>query len=86
MRLFLIFSTALLITACASDAKDSAWFPLEGFKTDTPFPQAIATCEYDLQMAKGPTARLSLGLLGMQHPLFESCMAKFGYKWEKRHD
>ena len=82
MRRFLILSCTTLLFGCASNAKDYAWVPTFGAPEN--FEKSIAACEYDLQLMGKPLDRVSAGVFGMQSPIFEKCMNKNGYKWEKK--
>ena len=72
----------LLLSGCASAAKESEWIPT--FGTYENFEKSIAECEYDLQLMGKSMDRYSAAVFGMQSPIFEKCMNKHGYKWQKK--
>jgi len=72
----------LLISGCASRMKEYAWFP--SYDSGVKFDQAIAKCEYDLNILGKGNERITAAIFGIQSPIFEKCMNQYGYKWEKK--
>jgi len=72
----------LLLSGCASVAKESEWIPT--FGTYENFDKSIAECEYDLELMGKSMDRYSAAVFGRQAPMFEKCMNKKGYKWQKK--
>lgn len=81
MRRLVIISSTILMIGCASNAKNYAW--ASTFGTPENFDKSVAECEYDLQLIGKGMDRMTAGVFGMQSPIFEKCMNKHGYKWEK---
>lgn len=82
MRRLVIISSTLFIVGCTSLAKDYAWMPT--FGTEANFNKAIAECEYDVEILGKDKERTAAAIFGMQSPLFERCMNKHGYVWQKK--
>lgn len=76
-----LITTVVVLSGCATNLKSSAW--LEVRSTGVTFNQAIANCEYDMEKLGMSNGRLSMALVGLQHPTFEKCMNRFGFEWRK---
>jgi hypothetical protein len=82
MKATLLTLLLFVLNGCASVAKESHWVPT--FGTTENFDKSIAECEYDLQLMGKSMDRYSAAVFGMQSPIFEKCMNKHGYKWQKK--
>lgn len=80
----LIAVTLAFLGGCATNLKSSAWHEVRS--TGVPFNQAIANCEYDMEKLGISNGRMSMAIVGLQHPTFEKCMNRFGFEWRKKEE
>jgi hypothetical protein len=77
----LVAISVVCLSGCASKLKDYAWYP--SFDSGVKFEQALAKCEYHLQLMGKGNDRMAGAIIGMQSPVFEKCMNQYGFKWQK---
>lgn len=78
---FIFIAHLILLSGCASNLKEYKWE--KSFESNMGFNEALAKCEYDLQIMGKANDRLIGGILGVQSPIFEKCMGAQGYRWVK---
>ncbi len=77
------FVCVMLLVGCAGDLKNYGW--IKTADTGVKFEQAVANCEYDLQILGRADERNTYALFGgKQSPTYEACMKRYGYSWVKR--
>lgn len=82
MKKIAIALFAITLCGCASKLQESAWYPLR--ETGVSFEQSKANCEYDMEKLGLSDGRLSMAIVGLQHPTFEKCMNRYGFYWQKK--
>lgn len=80
----IVLAGVLALGGCATNLKSSSWYEVRN--TGVPFDQAIANCEYDMEKLGMSNGRMSMALVGLQHPTFEKCMNRFGFEWRKKEE
>jgi hypothetical protein len=78
----IILVMVFLLAGCASNLKNYSWYQKNN--TGTSFEKAYNECLYDIEkLGKGTERYTIMAVYGMQHPLLERCMARYGYEWKK---